>query len=90
MDGLTTRIRLGFVNAYLLEAKGGFILVDTGMKKCLPGLRAIGSLGAWKCLFEKEMAECPEPMSSYKVGNFGSMGIWFLLVPDPAPFLFIR
>jgi len=40
MPDPVTRISLGFVNAYLLAAKDGFVLVDTGMPRQWRGLEA--------------------------------------------------
>jgi hydroxyacylglutathione hydrolase len=40
MSELVIPIDLGFVNAYLLRAKGGFVLVDTGLGGQLPRLEA--------------------------------------------------
>jgi hydroxyacylglutathione hydrolase len=46
MNGSVTTIDLGFVNAYLVEAEGGWVLVDTGIaghwQKLQAGLRAAG------------------------------------------------
>jgi hydroxyacylglutathione hydrolase len=46
MNGTVTTIDLGFVNAYLVEVEGGWILIDTGIrghwKKLQAGIRAAG------------------------------------------------
>jgi hydroxyacylglutathione hydrolase len=75
MDELTTRIRLGFVNAYLLEAKGGFILVDTGMKSDLPNLRAaLDAAGCGKSALKLIVLSHADPDH---VGNAASLSLEF-------------